>query len=77
MVAGVDGAAAVHLCTDRPVLLEVCVVTDDGRCVDAFFLPNFIRAAVRGQCAILSSARVVRWVVFAHYDCLAPDLSID
>jgi hypothetical protein len=46
VVARVDGAAAVHLCADGPVLLEVGVVADDGGGVCAFFLPDLVRGTV-------------------------------
>jgi hypothetical protein len=66
MVAGVDGATAVHFCADRPVLLEVGVVADDGGSVGALFLPDLIGRAVAVKVAKVVGAGVVGWVVFAH-----------
>jgi hypothetical protein len=66
VVARVDGAAAVHLGADGPVLLEVGVVTDDGGGVGAFFLPDLVGAAVRGEGAVLRGAGVVGGVVPTH-----------
>lgn len=66
MVASVDGPAAVHAGSDGPVLLEVCVVTDDGWGVDALLLPDFVRSSVGVEGAVLCGARVVRRVVIAH-----------
>lgn len=66
MVAGIDRAAAVHLCTDGPVLLEVGVVADDGRRVGAFFLPDFVGFAVTAERAELVCTGVVGRVVLTQ-----------
>jgi hypothetical protein len=66
VVARVDGAAAVHLCADGPVLLEVGVVADDRRRVGALLLPDLIGAAVGLQSAVLRGRGVIGGVVLAH-----------
>jgi hypothetical protein len=66
VVACVDGAAAVHLSTDRPVLLEVGVVAKDGWRVNAFLLPDLIGRAVCVEVAEVVCASIVGRVVFAH-----------
>jgi hypothetical protein len=66
VVSRVNSAAAVHLCTDRPVLLEVRVVALNGGRVDAFFLPDFVGTAVAGQSAVLGCRSVVRGIVVTH-----------
>lgn len=66
MVSCIDGAATVHLCANRPVLLEVGAVADDGRCVYALFLPDFVGCAVGLEGAVLCCAGVVGGVMVAH-----------
>jgi len=66
MVAGIDSAAAVHACANRPILLEVGVVAFDGGRVDALFLPDLIGGAVRFEGTEVVGGRVVGGVVAAH-----------
>jgi hypothetical protein len=66
VVACVDGAAAVHLSTDRPVLLEVGVVAKDGWRVNAFLLPDLIGRTVCVEVSEVVCASIIGWVVFAH-----------
>jgi hypothetical protein len=66
VVASIDGAAAVHLGADRPVLLEVRVVADYGRRIGALLLPDFVGCAVGGVGAKEVGGGVVGGVVFAH-----------
>jgi hypothetical protein len=59
MVACIDGASAMHLGANGPILLEICVIADDGRCVGALLLPDLVcravaveRAEVVGTCVV-------------------------
>lgn len=46
MVPGIDGASAVHLGANGPVLLEISIIADDGRRVGALLLPDLVCRAV-------------------------------
>jgi len=59
MIAGVDGTADMHACTDGPELLEVGVIACDGRRVDALLLPDLVSPSVACQTAVLGGAAVV------------------
>ena len=66
MVASVDCASAMHAGADRPVLLEVGVVTVDAGSIGALLLPDFVGGAVGLDVAVESGRAVVGWVVSAH-----------
>lgn len=66
MVARVDGAANVHAGANGPVLLEVGVVTFDGRSVGALLLPDLVSAAVALMASVLGCTDVVGRVVVTH-----------
>jgi hypothetical protein len=51
-----------------PILLEVCVVANDGGRVCAFLLPDLVSGAVGIKVAEVVGRRVVRGVVPAHCD---------
>jgi hypothetical protein len=66
VVAGVDGAAAVHACADGPVLLEVGIVAGNGGRVDAFLLPDLVGRTVADEVAEVVGRSVIGGVVSAH-----------
>lgn len=59
MVPGIDGASAVHLGANGPVLLEISVIADDGWCVGALLLPDLVCRTVAVKCAEVVGACVV------------------
>jgi hypothetical protein len=66
MVTCVDGAATVHLCANGPVLLEICVVANDGWGICSLLLPDLVGGAVRLEGTEVVGRSVIGRVVSAH-----------